>query len=256
MNPFTTGAAAFKIFASVGQYNRHSREIDKLHEAGDFAAEKELIRDLQVKTISDINRKLGLTYTVVGRENIPSDDEQPVMIYANHQGYADIFAMFEAIQTMQIGFLAKDDFRSWPYISKVIKYTRSIFLVRGGGREAIKAIKEAQELTSKGFNLAIFPEGTRSRGPEMGEFKHGAFKFAQKCKVPILPISIDKSYELFEGPGTFQKAHIYIKIHPLVHIEQMNKSEQDEAFRQVEQTIRQGQLDLRALAEEEANANA
>ena len=86
--------------------------------------------------------------------------------------------------------------------------------------------------------MVIFPEGTRSQRHEMGEFKAGAFKFAEKGKVPILPITVDGGYKLFEEKKTWQPAHVKITVHPLVHIEQMSKHEQKEAALQIEQTIR------------------
>jgi len=89
-----------------------------------------------------------------------------------------------------------------------------------------------------GFNLLIFPEGTRSKGPEMGEFKAGAFKFAEKAKVPILPVTIDGSYRFFEEKGTWQPAHVKLTAHPLVHIEQMDKEAQKEAAKQIEATVK------------------
>ena len=88
-----------------------------------------------------------------------------------------------------------------------------------------------------GFNLTVFPEGTRSQGHEMGEFKQGAFKFAEKGNVPILPVTIDGSYKFFEEQGTWQPCNIKITVHPLVHIEKMAKHEQKEAAIEIERTI-------------------
>ena len=47
--------------------------------------------------------------------------------------------------------------------------------------------------------MVVFPEGTRSKGEQMGEFKAGSFKLATKAKVPIIPVTIDGSYKIMEG---------------------------------------------------------
>ena len=72
----------------------------------------------------------------------------------------------------------------------------------------------------------------------MGEFKPGAFKFAEKAKVPILPVTLDGGYRLLEEKGTYQPTTVRITVHPLVHIENMSKAEQKEVAAQVEETIR------------------
>ena len=86
--------------------------------------------------------------------------------------------------------------------------------------------------------MAIFPEGTRSKGHEMGDFKHGAFKFAEKANAPILPVTLDGGYKLFEEKGTYQPCNIKITIHPVVHLEEMDKKHQKEVPQQVEDTIK------------------
>ena len=161
------------------------------------------------------------------------------MVYSNHQGFADIPAICYAFRNhCQMGFVSKEEWRKYKVLRDAIVYTRSIFLDRGNPRAAIKALSEVKELLDMGFNMAIFPEGTRSKGPEMGEFKPGSFKFAEKAKVPVLPVTLNGSYKLFEEKGTYQPCHIDITIHPLVHLEQMDKHQQKEAAEEIEKTIK------------------
>ena len=141
-----------------------------------------------------------------------------------------------------MSYVAKDEWRKYGTLRDVIELSRSIYLVRNNPKEAIRALSEAKDLLDQGFPLLIFPEGTRSKRHEMGEFKAGAFKFAEKAKVPILPVTVDGGYHFFEELGTYQPAHIKVTIHPLVHIEDMDKHEQKEAQANIEKMIR-GALD-------------
>jgi 1-acyl-sn-glycerol-3-phosphate acyltransferase len=50
--------------------------------------------------------------------------------------------------------------------------------------EAAKTIKERR------LSILLFPEGTRSRGGEMAEFKEGAVYIAIKAGVPLIPFAI------------------------------------------------------------------
>ena len=237
MNPFTTIPKLAQGYAAAKKYNSLARQLDALRNVGDFEGERELIRKGQKLFAETIVDKLNITIDVKGEENIPS--EGAFMVYSNHQGFADIPAICYAFRNhCQMGFVSKEEWRKYKVLRDAIVYTRSIFLDRGNPRAAIKALSEVKELLDMGFNMAIFPEGTRSKGPEMGEFKAGAFKFAEKAGLPILPVTIDGSYKLFEEKGSYQPCSIKVTIHPLVHIEAMNKEDQKEAARLIEKAIR------------------
>lgn len=47
--------------------------------------------------------------------------------------------------------------------------------------------------------MVIFPEGTRSKGAEMGEFKKGSLRLVEKVDVPIVPVSINGTYRIMEA---------------------------------------------------------
>ena len=206
---------------------------------GDIEGEKALIQKGQKRWVEAISPKLGLTYEVYGEENIPDPADGPFMIYSNHQGYADLAATLWLMKDhSQLAYVAKEEWRKYGVLHDAVEYTRSIFLKRDNPKEAVRALGDAKKVLDMGFNMIIFPEGTRSKGHEMGEFKAGAFKFAEKAKVPILPVTIDGSYKLFEEKGSWQPCHIKITVHPLVHIENMSREEQREAAKEIEETIR------------------
>jgi 1-acyl-sn-glycerol-3-phosphate acyltransferase len=64
------------------------------------------------------------------------------------------------------------------------------------------SIDRAAELLRSGLSFFAFPEGTRSRNGELGEFKKGVFVMAIKAGVPIMPVTILNSRAL-QPPGTF-----------------------------------------------------
>lgn len=239
MNIFKTGPKFIQGYLETKKYVALKDEIQKLRDAGDIEGEKALIQFGQKRWVENISKKYKITYDMTGEENIPAPEDGPFMIYSNHQGFADIAATLWIMKDHgMLGYVAKEEWRKYGILRDVIEYTRSIFLVRNNPKEAVRALSEAKKILSMGFNMIIFPEGTRSKGHEMGEFKAGAFKFAEKAKVPILPVTIDGSYKLFEEIGSYQPCHIKITIHPLVHIEKMDREQQHEAAKQIEATIR------------------
>ncbi|MBQ9273117.1 MAG: 1-acyl-sn-glycerol-3-phosphate acyltransferase [Mogibacterium sp.] len=239
INVFKTGPRLIKGYIETKRYNSLKNDLEQLRAAGDIEGEKEMIRKGQKRWVETMAPVLGLTFDVRGEENIPAPSDGPFMIYCNHQSFADIPATLWLMKDHgQMGYVSKEEWRKYGVLRDVIEYTRSIFLVRDNPKEAVRALSEAKKLLGMGFNLLIFPEGTRSKGPEMGDFKTGAFKFAEKAKVPILPVTVDGSYKFFEEKGTWQPAHIKVTAHPLVHIEQMDKEGQKEAAKQIEATVR------------------
>ncbi len=243
MGIFKTIWAVATVNSEFNRYNKNIPAFDALRAAGDDEGERALILEKSQDFAQAISSKLGISYEFYGLENIPEDGA--FLLVANHQSFADVLAIYYVMDKYPIGFIAKSEFRSWKSLAKCIAYTRSIFIERGNGRQAVQILKDAADLFKRGYRLAIFPEGHRSKGHDMKEFKPGSLKFAQKGKVPILPVSIDGGYKVFEIDNNFHTpTRMKLKFHPLVHIEEMSRSEQTEAFKQVEQTIRDGLEDL------------
>ena len=56
---------------------------------------------------------------------------------------------------------------------------------------------------ASGRSLIIYPEGTRSRSGELLAFKKGAFTMAIAAQVPVLPMTIDGSFEAWPAGRWF-----------------------------------------------------
>ena len=237
INLFKFVPAAIKVFHEVGIFNKILPEVERLHAEGRYDEERTLINLHENILIDKLSNELKVTYTIKGKENIPA--EGPILIVANHQSYGDVLAILKTFDNLQVGFIAKSEFKKIKVLKTGGAATRTIFIDRGNARETIKTLREAADLFDKGFSLTIFPEGTRSQGPEQGEFKAGAFKFAEKGKVPILPVSISYAYKLFEDNGTVKPCHMEITVHPLVHYEKMSKAEQRQANHEIEKIIKE-----------------
>ncbi len=237
MNIITTGPKFLQGFFQTMKLISHKSEILELREQGKIEEEKDAIRRAQKEWVEGLSKKLLFTYEVTGWENIP--DEAPFMVYSNHQSYADIAATLWIMKDhYPMSYVAKEEWRKSRTLRDAIELSRSIYLIRNNPKEAVRALNEAKSLLDQGFPLLIFPEGTRSKCHEMGEFKPGAFKFAEKAEVPILPVTVDGGYHLFEETGSYQSPHIKVTIHPLVHIEKLDKHAQKEAQKEIENTIR------------------
>ena len=88
-----------------------------------------------------------------------------------------------------------------------------VFIDRDSPRKAMEAMRQAQTMLEQGKSMVVFPEGTRSRGDQMNEFKAGAFRMACKAGAPVVPVAIDGSYKIMEANHNLMKpAHVTITI--------------------------------------------
>ena len=98
---------------------------------------------------------------------------------------------------------------------------------RENPREALKAINQGAENLRSGYSMVIFPEGTRSKSHNIGEFKKGSLKMAIKAKVPIVPITIDGSYKIFEEHnGWLRKGEIKLTVGKPLYLDKLTSEEQ------------------------------
>lgn len=178
---------------------------------------------LGTKTISQRLIKLSdSTVNVHGLENIP---EGPVLFVSNHQSNMDI-AMICGFIDKPKGFIAKKELEKLPLISKWITLAGSIYLDRENPRKSMEGILEGIKTLKNGHSLVVFPEGTRSKGDKMGEFKAGSFKLATKSKVPIVPLTIDGTYRVMEANKILIKpSNINFYIHEPIYTDKLSKEE-------------------------------
>lgn len=239
-----------RLFRSVGIFNKYIKDINAAREAGDLEKEREIIAYATGLWVDRVIDLFDLTINISGRENVP--ESGPCVFISNHEGYGDVVVVFKALEGRQIGFIAKDALENVPYFGKWIKAIRGVFIKRGNSREALKSIQAGVDMLKQGFSLVIFPEGTRSHGPKMGKFKGGSFKLATKAKVPIVPITINGSYDLFETRSIITGgAVIDVVIHPAIDTASLDRHQIANITSEVDNTIR---TTLTRLSEERETA--
>lgn|GEM_PF-282728 len=90
---------------------------------------------------------------VLGEDNLP---EGGCLIACNHASWLDV-QVLGAGTRRPLTFVAKDDFRSWPFLRRMIDLSGGIYVKRGGDDAALGTIAAAVEA---GRAVVLFPEGT------------------------------------------------------------------------------------------------
>lgn len=220
----------------------YKKEIEAARAAGDFERERQFILKATSSWGPMVMEMFGSSVNVKGIENLP--DSGPVVMVGNHQGYADIFTYFSVFTKFQFSFVAKENLGNLPFYGKWIRRIRSVLIKRNDPRASLKAISEGIEYLKQGFSLVIFPEGTRSMGPDPGRFHKGSLKLATKPGVPIVPISINGSYKMFEEEGYLKGARIDVIVHEPIETKNLSRDEERELNDKVEKIIVDGVREL------------
>ena len=241
---YKTICFAFWMYFNLRHLRHFHFSIKKYRDAGDLVKEREQILNSTTTWGSGIVKKYKIDLTVTGTENIP---DGPVVFVSNHQGYADI-PIFGAVITMkQIGFVAKTSLGKIPVFGEWIRDIRSVFIERDDPRASLKTIEEGIALLNQGFSLVIFPEGTRSKGPQTGEFKRGSLRLATKPGIPVVPVTLSGTYHVFEDKGYVHPgAKVEFCIHPAIETKELSKLEANNLAEKVEGIIQTKLEELQA----------
>lgn len=183
---------------------------------------KQMIHDTPKKWAKTFMKLTGSQVEVEGLHHIP---EGPVLFASNHEGNFDIPVLIGTIEK-PFGFISKIEVKKVPVLSSWMEAIDCVFIDRKNRDKAAGSIMSGVELLKKGNSLVIFPEGTRSKGGPVGLFKAGGFRLAKDSGVPIVPISIQGTADVFEKNGRLVKpAKIKVIICPPVYSRQYKDKE-------------------------------
>lgn len=241
-----------KAYYALKYLTEHKKEIERARATGNIEAEKAGILAATTTWGSKLAELFGATITIYGKENLPK--EGPVLYISNHQAAADIVVLCAALDSIQFSFVTKAELAKVPLYGKWIDRVRAIFLTREDPRSSLQSIKTGIEYLEMGFSLLVFPEGTRSRGIIMGEFKPGAFKLATKPGVPIIPVTINGTYRTYEDTGIMTGAPVQVMVHPAIPTKGLTREQERDLPDQVKAVIQEGLDKLVALEREPSHA--
>ena len=161
-------------------------------------------------------RLLLLPVKVEGREHM--DATQSYIIIPNHQGMFDIFLIYGFLNR-HFKWMMKEELRSMPLVGKACESAGFIFVDQKGGPKKMKMLHDrARSVLQGGISLVVFPEGARTWDGQMRRFKRGAFQLASELQLPLLPITINGSFDVqprSRGYVSFVDWHpLTLTIHP------------------------------------------
>ncbi len=126
---------------------------------------------------------------VEGVENLPATG--PCVLVPNHSSFADhlvLVAILPALRDRGTYYLTKAEAFGHSLRRKWTEGMGGIPVDRERpGRELLTAV---DSVFASGSTLVVYPEGTRGPGWPLLPFKDGAFWFAQRAGVPVIPVGL------------------------------------------------------------------
>ena len=124
------------------------------------------------------------------------DFSKPHVMICNHQSHLDLMA--QLVFTPNMVFLTKDWVWNNPFYGLLIRNAEYLPIVDG----VETLLPHLRSLVDRGYSIAVYPEGTRSKDCTIGRFHQGAFYIAEQLGLDILPMYL-------YGPGRILPKNSY-----------------------------------------------
>ncbi|MBQ2210740.1 MAG: glycosyltransferase [Prevotella sp.] len=158
----------------------------------------------------------GTSFSYQVAENVSFDT--PRIIICNHQSHLDL--MCQLVFTPKIVFLTKDWVWNNLFYGFLIRHAE--YYPVSEGLETL--LPKLRSLVLRGYSIAVYPEGTRSRDCQIGRFHQGAFYLSEQLGIDLLPMCLyGTGKALPKGTYLLNKSPIYIQVDKPVTRDELKK---------------------------------
>ncbi len=139
-----------------------------------------------------------------------------MILVANHASHIDTPVILAALprrfrKRTAVAAAADYFYRNRLVAALVSLVFNTVPLDRDGGGAGKQATAHLDKLLDQGWNLLLYPEGTRSRSGGLGRVRRGAAVLAERHKLPVIPIRVSGTSEVMP-PGRFWPKRLHGKV--------------------------------------------
>lgn len=113
----------------------------------------------------------------------------PAVVVANHTSAYDIFVMMASLPS-PYRFVAKKELFQIPLLGWAMRLAGHVPIERSGTAKDVRALDPLAAALAINARFIFFPEGTRTEDGRLSDFKGGAFHFAARHQLPVIPVAI------------------------------------------------------------------
>ncbi|WP_338665053.1 lysophospholipid acyltransferase family protein [Pararoseomonas sp. SCSIO 73927] len=130
----------------------------------------------------------GIRLRVIGAENLPTTG--PAIIAAQHQSAFDTVVWHALLP--RPSYVMKEELMRIPGWGAMARHVHSIPVDREGGASSLKRlVRAARDAAARGYQIVIFPEGTRSAPGQVQPWQPGFAAMAAATALPVVPVATD-----------------------------------------------------------------
>lgn len=138
---------------------------------------------------------IRIKIVTTGTELLPEDGR--FLLVSNHRSNFDPLITWHALKEYDLAFISKPENFSVPFFGKIIRKCCFMAIDRHDPEKANITKERAAMLMKTGaVNVAVYPEGTRSKTGEMLPFHNGLFNIAKEADVPISIMTLHGTREI------------------------------------------------------------
>jgi 1-acyl-sn-glycerol-3-phosphate acyltransferase len=150
-------------------------------------------------------RLVGVRIKVAGSEKL--DWRRTYIFMCNHVSNLDPPVVIPVMPRRTSVLVKKELFRI-PILGWGMRLAKLVPVDRRNREAAVAGMRLAADVLRSGLNMTVWPEGTRSLDGRLLPFKKGPFYLAMESGVPIVPITVVGTHEIWRKgefavhPGT------------------------------------------------------
>jgi 1-acyl-sn-glycerol-3-phosphate acyltransferase len=136
----------------------------------------------------------------------------PVLFAANHSSHLDTICILRALpkewRTHTATVAAADYFYKNRIVASLVTLSfATVPIERGRGGLSKLTTERLNRLFAEGWNMLVYPEGTRSRTGEIAKFHSGAAYLAIEHRLPVVPILVRGTSEAMPVGQPWPRKH-------------------------------------------------
>ena len=141
----------------------------------------------------------------------PANPRKPYVVVSNHESNFDPFLL--SYLPFEMKYLSKKALFRIPVFGWSMRIVGDIPVDRGDRESRGRSLDGCKRVLANRVSVLIFPEGTRSRTPEMLPFRQGAFRLAVEAGVDVLPVGLAGTRDaLPKGTWLISPARAHVRL--------------------------------------------
>ncbi len=144
------------------------------------------------------------------------EQDQAALLVSNHVSHADTLALLAALpdraRERTVVGAAADYFYQRPWLGRLVSLWLNTFpFARHGGAQSV--LHSSSQLLKSGWNLLIYPEGTRSPDGRLQPFQPGVGHLANETRSAVVPMHVRGTHRVMpKGRRYFLPAPVEVRI--------------------------------------------